>query len=185
MNCVRLSLIALVLIFAFPSATAQVEAGLFGHYTSVESTALGGAGLRLAFGGRVTFEAEANYDFSRTVQEPFTNGISVVNRRTIVRAFDGLAGPAYRFGPRAVAFFVTAKGGLNHIAVTPTPADLAAFTAPFDPWRRQSKDAVLYLGGGVEPYAGPWGFRLDVGSETIFNGKGSHLRITFGPHFRF
>ncbi len=141
--------------------------------------------MRLAFGGRVTFEAEANYDFSRTVQEPFTNGISVVNRRTIVRAFDGLAGPAYRFGPRAVAFFVTAKGGLNHIAVTPTPADLAGFTAPFDPWRRQSKDAVLYLGGGVEPYAGPWGFRLDVGSETIFNGKGRHLRITFGPHFRF
>ncbi len=189
--------IALFLIVAgmgiVPVVHAQnhVEVGAFAEYFKLDATQSNFAGL----GGRAAFnivknvqiEAEMSYDFNRAFTEGFTNGIggSIITAPSNIRVLHGLAGPKLQTsGP--VRLFVTVKGGADNFRFDPRPPSFSTFTSSVDNLRTNNVDAVLYPGGGVEAFLGPFGLRLEAGDEMVFvNGVHHNLKVSFGPTFRF
>jgi hypothetical protein len=176
-----------------PIAHAQdhVEVGAFAEYFKLgeTSTNFAGVGGRAAFNvvKNLQFEAEMSYDFNQVFTEGFTNtsGGTITAQSSNIRVLHGLAGPKLQTsGP--VRIFVTVKGGADNFRFDPRPASFSTFTSSVDNLRTDNVDAVLYPGGGVEAYLGPFGLRAEVGDEIVFvNGAHHNLKISFGPTIRF
>ena len=171
------------------------EVGVYGEMTRLRSGVnddfwgLGGRASLNVF-SKVQLEAEMTYDFSRTINEGFTNTLVNAGPSTFaashVRILNGLFGPKLQTGGGAWRAFVTVKGGFVDFLFDNRPATFATFTSSVEDLRNHNFDAGLYPGGGVEVYAGPVGIRLDVGDLIYFaNGAHHNLRIALGPHIRF
>ena len=51
---------------------------------------------------------------------------------------------------------------------------------------RMRIQGAAYPGGGIEAFAGPFGFRIEAGDEMYANhGVNNNLRFTFSPSIRF
>lgn len=182
-----------------PAAFAQrafhsdhIQAGVYGELFRWDqaSTNLAGLGARLSVNIRPTvqLEAEMGYDF----QQVFTEGFkdlstgSITLQRTNSRKLDGLFGPKFETNRGPVRLFLTVKGGGTSFHFDPRPATFATFTSTVDNLRASNVNGVVYPGGGIEAFLGPFGLRLDVGDEIYFaSGAHHNLRVTFGPTIRF
>jgi hypothetical protein len=185
-------LIIAVMGFA-PIARAQdhVEIGAFGEYFKLGETGTNFAGLGARAAVNVVkyvqIEAEMGYDFNQVFSEGFTNtsGGTVTAESSNIRVLHGLAGPKIQ-SPGPVRVFFTLKGGADNFRLDPAPASFSTFTSSVDNLRANDVDAVLYPGGGVEAFLGPFGLRAEVGDEIVFvNGAHHNLKVSFGPTLRF
>jgi len=148
----------------------------------------------VGFGGRVGFnvhrnvalEAEMAYDFSRNTTTTFTNGLTTQFVTTKLRPLTGLFGPKFQAGTSGpFRAFVTGKLGFVNLDST-TAGVLPGFGSQVGVITDGNTHFALYPGGGVEAFAGPIGFRFEIGDEIYFaDGAKNNLRISVGPHFRF
>jgi hypothetical protein len=185
-------LIAIIGIGFAPVARAQdhVEVGAFVDYFRLQQTrsnfvGIGGRGAVNAT-ANVQIEAEMAYDFNRVFTESFTDTTGAVTTlNSNIKVLHGMVGPKIQTsGP--VRVFVTVKGGAINFRFDPRPASFSTFTSSVDNLRTNNVDGVLYPGGGVEAFLGPFGIRVDVGDEIIFaNGAHHNWKVTFGPQIRF
>jgi len=189
--------IAFIIMFAgvglVPVVHAQdhAEVGAFVDYFRLSQTGSNFVGV----GGRaavnvvknVQIEAEMSYDFNRVFTENFTNTGTgtVTSQNSNIKVLHGLIGPKVQTsGP--VRVFATLKGGATDFQFDPRPASFSTFTSSVDNLRTTNVSGVLYPGGGVEAFVGPFGFRAEVGDEVIFAGGARHnWKVTFGPQIRF
>jgi hypothetical protein len=192
-------LAAAAMSLVVPGASAQayfhddhVQAGIYGEYFRWDqtSTNLTGLGGRLSFNvsPRVQLEAEMGYDFEQAFTEGFKNTSTgtVTLVRTNSRKIDGLFGPKFLTNRGPVRLFLTVKGGGISFHFDPRPATFQTFASTVDNLRAGDVNGVLYPGGGIEAFLGPFGLRLDVGDEIYFaSGAHHNLRLTFGPTIRF
>jgi len=187
----RLVLIAFLAICFSVAAQAQHgEIGFYGDYLRFPPASLGGAGLRglLAIHRHVALELEGTYYFNRTFNDtavdPTTGTTAVVYSH--MHATNLLGGVSFSRPSRYVRPFLTMKMGLLTINPSSLPAPLVSTSEILNQIRNSHGNFAIYPGGGVEAYAGKWGFRLDIGDEIYFNnGSNSNLRITFGPNYVF
>ncbi|HEX8925979.1 MAG TPA: hypothetical protein VF786_09320 [Terriglobales bacterium] len=183
-------MIMLVTLFA-PALLAQGkpeldhgEVGAFINYTRLHDfgdTNFYGVGGRVGFNvhPNVQLEAEFAYDLERNQDNSFTTGgVTISNSK--LRMVHGLFGPKFQAGTGAIRLFGTVKGGLiNFSGSSSFPTQISNFSG-------SNTDGVLYPGGGLEFFAGPFGLRLEVGDEIYFDhGAHNNLRATFGPQIRF
>jgi hypothetical protein len=195
------------LLFAvLPTARAQdtenhVEIGIFGDYfrlgptrgpslAGTSATSFGGVGARVSINvsRRWQIEPEMNYDFAASFSEGFTGPSGTVEgfSTSNLRILHGMIGPKFQTGGGAFRAFLTVKGGGDDFMFSSAPVTFATFTSSVAGLRTNSVVGVVYPGGGIEAYLGPFGLRIDVGDEIYFqNGGHNNLRITFGPTIRF
>ena len=184
-------------VVSLPIAFAQNhgEVGAYADYLRLEPSDSNhyGVGGRLSVNVHpiVQLEAEMAYDFSRGLNETFSNtgttptGSATVTR-TRLRILHGLFGPKFQIGTGAVRAFGTVKGGFVNFRLDARPATFGTFTSSIDALRRNNVDGALYPGGGVEFYAGPIGIRGDIGDLIYFNnGAHNNLSVSIGPSIRF
>jgi hypothetical protein len=132
-------------------------------------------------------EAEMGYDFTRGFFESFTNPIThvVTLQRSDLHALHGLVGPKLQTGG-PVRVFVTVKGGFENFSLNNRPGTFGSFASSVDDLRAGNVHGLLYPGGGVEAFLGPFGIRLDVGDEIYFaNGAHNNWKVSLGPTIRF
>lgn len=194
------------LIFAvLPVARAQdsknhVEIGVFGDYfrmgsrgpslASTGAISFGGVGARLSINvsRRWQIEPEMNYDFAASFSEGFEgpSGSVAGFNKTSLRILHGMIGPKFQSGGGAFRAFLTIKGGGANFIFSSAPVTFSTFSSSVSGLRTNNVVGVVYPGGGIEAYLGPFGLRLDVGDEIYFeNGAHNNLRITAGPSIRF
>lgn len=177
-----------LLTFCAPLLLAQssdhIEAGAFFNYTRLRAfgnTNFYGIGGRLGvrYGPHVVIEGEMAYDPEQNNDNNFTtNGVTITNSN--LHILHGLFGPKVRIGSHGVYVFGTVKGGFMH---TSTAVSLSTQLSQFGD---SSTFGVLYPGGGVEIFKGPFGVRAEVGDEIYYqNGPHDNWRATFGPVIRF
>jgi hypothetical protein len=98
----------------------------------------------------------------------------------------GLFGPKFQTGGGALRAFVTIKGGFLNFSVSNVTAPAPGFTTAVNNVIGGDTNGVVYPGGGIELFAGPFGLRLEAGDEIYFdNGANNNLRVTVGPQIRF
>ncbi len=185
----RIALVVILAMIAAPALLAQQtpdkDHGEIGVFFD---------GLRLhhandtnfyGFGGRVGFnvhpnvqlEAEMAYDFARNFTVTTTNATTTT---TSLRMINGLFGPKFQIGTRAVRAFVTVKGGILNFS---TNHNLSGQITGIN---GGDTNGVFYPGGGLEFYASHFGLRAEIGDEMYFdNGANHNLRFTVGPQIRF
>lgn len=195
------------LIFAvLPVARAQdsenhVEIGVFGDYFRLGATrgpslagsgatSFGGVGARVSINvsRRWQIEPEMNYDFAESFTEGFNgpSGTTAGFATSKLRILHGMIGPKFQSGGGAFRAFLTVKGGGDDFIFSSAPVTFSTFTSQVSGLRTNNVVAVLYPGGGIEAFLGPFGLRLDVGDEIYFqSGPHNNLRITVGPSIRF
>lgn len=168
------------------------EVGVFADYTRLGTG--GGSALNFwGIGARASFnvapnlalEAEGSYDPNQSYS--YTNGTGGVfgTYNSNLHIANAMFGPKLQFGTGAFRAFVTVKGGLITFR-----GGNPSFIGTVNAIPSGDTDAVLYPGGGIEAFAGPFGFRAEVGDEIYFagaNAGGTHnnLKATFGPEIRF
>ena len=186
----------LLLTFGFtPVLFAQNHGGvgIFGQYFRHQGT--NGTNF-LGLGGRaslnvhanVQLEAEMAYDFEQLFTESFTDPATqiITLQRSPLRVLHGLFGPKFQTGGGSVRAFVALKGGFINFRFDDRPATFATFVSSVEDLRGNNVNGVLYPGGGLEIYKGPFGFRFEIGDEIYFRDGAHHnLRIAFGPQIRF
>jgi hypothetical protein len=180
-----------IILSAQPArAQNHVEVGAFVDYFRLHQTGTNFVGL----GGRaginvspyVQLEAEMSYDFNRVFTEGFSDTTGTITTAgSNLRVLHGLFGPKLQTkGP--VKVFVTVKGGFANFRFDSRPASFNTFTSSVDNLRTDNVSGVLYPGGGLEAFLGPFGLRAEVGDEIIFsNGAQHNWKVTFGPTIRF
>jgi hypothetical protein len=133
----------------------------------------------------VQFEAEMSYDFRRNFTTTFSNGLTTTFVPSRLRTLTALFGPKFQTGGGALRAFVTLKGGFLNFDVSRASIP-TGFTTAIGNVLTGDTNGVFYPGGGIELFAGPIGFRVEVGDEMYFdNGANNNLRVTVGPQFRF
>jgi len=190
----RIAIMVVLLIAGVGTAARaqdHVEVGAFADYFKLQDTGTNFAGLGARAAINVIkyaqLEAEMSYDFNQVFTENFTNtGTGTITSQGCnIRVLHGMFGPKVHT-PGPVQFFATVKGGAVNFRFDPRPASFSTFTGSVDNLRTNNVSAVLYPGGGVEAFLGPFGLRAEVGDEIIFfNGARHNLRVTFGPTIRF
>jgi hypothetical protein len=189
----RIAFLIMVTFIGFvSSAHAQdhAEVGAFAEYFKLNQTGSNFAGI----GGRaavnvakyVQIEAEMSYDFNQVFTEGFTDSTGTVTTQgSNIKVLHGLIGPKIQTsGP--VRVFATVKGGAVDFRFDPRPASFNNFTSSVEDIRASNVNGVLYPGGGVEAFLGPFGLRAEVGDEIIFaNGAHHNWKVSFGPQIRF
>jgi hypothetical protein len=133
----------------------------------------------------VQLEAEMAYDFDRSYNNIFTNGVTdeLVSSKTHI--LHGLFGPKFQTGSGKFRLFVTTKAGMISFTTNDQNAPSGFKSALGAVGNGDAKFAV-YPGGGVEGFVGPVGLRLEFGDDIYFdNGARNNLRVSFGPTFRF
>jgi len=188
----RYLVLALIALLFAPELPAQNhgEVGVFVNYFRFEPLDLNMVGL----GGRVSFnvhenvqfEAEMAYDFARGFTETCSACIPVETAPSDFRVLHGLFGPKFQTGGGAIRAFFTVKGGFINFRVSDKPVTFGNVFSDIESLRVNDVNGVLYPGGGLEFFAGPFGLRFDIGDEIYFlDGAQHNLRITAGPHIRF
>ncbi|HET9741991.1 MAG TPA: hypothetical protein VFQ00_04515 [Terriglobales bacterium] len=165
------------------------EVGIFGELfrASASSLNLYGVGGRVGFNvhPNVAFEIGGAYDFAKSNTQSVTdiNGNTTVFRSDL-KATHFLAGPKFQLGTNSpVRAFLFVKGGFVRFGITPGPVTFGNFPTQV---KGTDTNGVLYPGGGIEFFLGPFGIRADAGDEIYFdNGAQNNLKITFGPTIRF
>lgn len=194
MKRIAILLVLVGLAFA-PAARAQNhgEVAAFGDYyrpSQLNDRSMWGLGGRFSLNvhPKVQFEAEMAYDFQQSFNESFTDPLTgdVTVTRSPIRVLHGLFGPKLQTGGGPLRVFAVVKGGIVNFRFDSRPATFATFTSSVESLRANSVNGVLYPGGGLEAFLGPFGIRLDVGDEIYFrNGARNNLRIALGPTIRF
>ncbi len=169
----------------------HAEVGIFANYFRVSQ--LGnlnqvGLGGRAGFNVRhnVKLEGEMAWDFNQGFTESCSGCLPVQTARSGVRILHGLFGPALEGGTHSAKVFVTLKGGFVNFRFSPEPGTFGNFASDVQALRFNNSNAALYPGGGIKLFAGPFGFRVDVGDEIYFRDGAHHnLRIAGGPVIRF
>jgi hypothetical protein len=164
----------------------HVEIGIFGDYfhlgatrgpslAGTGTTSFGGIGTRLSISvsRRWRIEPEMNYDFAASFSEGFTGPAATVEgfSTSHLRILHGMIGPKIQTGG-AFRVFLTLKGGGDDFMFSSAPVTFSTFASSVAGLRAKSVVGVLYPGGGIEAYLGPFGLRSDVGDEVA-------LTITF------
>src|SRR4051812_12460792 len=165
------------LFFALPMLVAQTESahsdhaevGIFAEYLRFSDP--GPTSNYFGLGGRVAFalrpsaqiEAEMGYDFERNYTNNFTNGVTTATVQSRLRALHGLFGLKFQTGSGAFRFFVIGKVGFENLTVTNAGAP-TGFTSAVGLGSGATYFA-LYLGGGIEAFAGPIGLRAEIGDN--------------------
>lgn len=185
-----------LLVFAVPLLVAQentsdhVEAGVFAQYYRFTNpgptTNFIGLGGRAAFGIRnsVQLEAEMGYDFERNYTTTFRNGVTTTDVNSRLRVLHGFFGPKFSANAGPFQVFATGKVGFDNFNVTnmgvPTGfANTVGLT-------HGATYFAVYPGAGIAAFAGPIGFRAEIGDDIFFNGGArNNMKVTFGPQFRF
>lgn len=155
-----------------------------------------GVGGRLGIntGRYVALEAELNYNWAQNYTTvTTTNGTTVGTSTTVtasVRPITGLFGPKFQFGSSGPlrAFLVAKAGFVDFTTSCNAPAGSAScFTTSLSTFGGSSTHFSAFPGGGIEGFAGPLGFRVDVGDQIYNNNSNwyNNLRVTFGPTLRF
>lgn len=193
----RFFLLSGILLFftAAPVMLAQsksdhIEVGAFADYFRLSNASpvrnFVGLGGRAAVNVRpsVQLEAEMAYDFKRNFNRTFVGGGTSEIVNTDFRTLHGFFGPKFQTGSGPLRLFVTGKAGFDNFSVTNKNAT-AGFTSAVGLTSGTTAFA-LYPAGGFEAFAGPIGFRAEIGDDIYFkNGGHNNLRVTFGPQFRF
>lgn len=187
---VVLTIMALVLV---PVALAQNhgEIGAFGEYFRLHQAGdlnFVGVGGRASvnLSTHIAMEGEMGYDFERTFNNVFSNGITFTTARSSLSLLHGLFGPKIQTGGGALRAFLTAKGGFLNFRGNAPAATFGAFTGQVEAVPVGDTNGAMFAGGGVEGFLGPVGLRLDIGDEIYWdNGANHNLKITLGPHIRF
>jgi len=168
----------------------HIEVGVFADYFRPSDAAPNrnfiGLGARAAFNlhSSVQLEAEMAYDFKRTFNTEFTDGVLVEPVTTQFRTLHGFFGPKFQTGSGPVRIFITGKVGFDNFSISNQNAT-AGFVNAVGLTNGTTFFAV-YPGGGIEAFAGPIGLRAEVGDDIYFDhGAHNNLRVTFGPQFRF
>jgi hypothetical protein len=186
-------LAAMVVIFAAPSfAQDHGEVGAFAELFRLNPVTpkinFVGIGGRAAINVHhdVQLEGEMGYDFKRNLTSTFSNGLTTTNVTSRLRTLHGLFGPKFQTGGGALRAFVTIKGGFLNFSVSNVTAPGPGFTTAVNNVIGGDTNGVVYPGGGIELFAGPFGLRLEAGDEIYFdNGANNNLRVTVGPQIRF
>lgn len=153
-----------------------------------------GVGGRVSFNTRanMALEAEMNYDFARNFTTTYQTGsgaaLTTSFTKTSVRPLTGLFGPKLQLGTSGpFRAFITGKLGFINFSTSHSQAvSSGTFISAVSGVGGGGTHLAFYPGGGVEAFAGPIGFRLDIGDEIYLNnGTYNNLRVTFGPHIRF
>lgn len=188
---------AILLAFAsvvavVPAAKAQdhIEVGAFADYFRLSDADPArnfvGVGGRAAVNIRpkIQLEAEMAYDFKRNFTRTFSDGVTSELVTSHFRTLHGFFGPKFQTGSGPLRFFVTGKVGFDNFSIT-NDNPTAGFTSVVGLTNGTTRFAI-YPGGGIEAFAGPIGFRAEIGDDIYFDG-GAHnnLRVTVGPQFRF
>jgi hypothetical protein len=172
----------------------HAEIGVFGDFFRAQATSqnLFGVGGRVGVSlhPNLKFEADGAYDFVHNFSTSLGNvcgpGVTANcgTTRVGLRATHFSAGPKFQLGTRGpVRLFVFAKGGFVRFGNSNVPVTFGNFPTQL---RNTDLNGVFYPGGGLEFFAGWFGFRGDVGDEIYFDrGANNNLRITFGPVIRF
>jgi hypothetical protein len=128
-----------------------------------------------------------SYDFNQPFTEGFTDASTgtVSRPRTNLRTLHGEFGPRLNIGRRAIQAFVTPRGGFINFRLDDAPATAGTFISSVNSLRANDVSGVLYPGGGLQGHLGPIGLRLDSGMKCISITAHHHLRVAFGPVFRF
>jgi hypothetical protein len=175
------------------------EFGVYGDYFRLTPRGASGSTNFLGLGGRVGFnlhpnvalEGEMNYDFERNYTTLSASGGSAGGSTTTVtsrlRPLTGLFGPKFQFGTSGpFRAFVTGKAGFLEFSTSNRAASGSSFAGSFDQFGNSGTHFAAYPGGGIEAFAGPLGFRVEVGDEIYMNnGANNNLRVTFAPSIRF
>ncbi len=202
MRCLAIILGAALFLGAPSGLIAQQnnhgEVGAYADYflfsPSNPSANFVGVGGRVSLNVRanMALEAEMNYDFARnfttTHQTDTSAGVTTSFAKTSVRPLTGLFGPKLQLGTTGpFRAFITGKLGFINFSTSHSSAvSSGTFTSAVSGVGGDGTHLAFYPGGGVEAFAGPIGFRLDVGDEIYLNnGTYNNLRVTFGPHIRF
>jgi hypothetical protein len=192
-RCIQFGMVALLCVA--PSLFAQDssdhgEVGVFAEYFRPGDTTptenFIGLGGRAAFNVRpsIQLEGEMAYDFRRNYTQTFTNGVADESVVSHIRILHGLFGPKFQTGSGPFRVFVTGKVGFENFSVTNSNAT-TGFTNSVGLTNGTTRFAV-YPGGGFEAFAGPIGFRAEIGDDVYFlNGAHNNLRVSLGPQFRF
>ncbi len=192
MKRIPFALIAALLLTAAPAMFAQNhgEVGVFADYVRLhhaDDANFVGLGGRAAFNihPNIQLEGEMSYDFARSFTTTTTTGGTVTVNRSDLRLLHGLFGPKIQTGGQAIRAFATVKGGFLNFGVN-NQTPINGFPTQIGNVASGDTNGVLYPGGGVEFFAGPFGLRLEAGDLIYFdNGANHNLRITFGPQIRF
>ncbi|MFB3917054.1 MAG: hypothetical protein ACE14M_10005 [Terriglobales bacterium] len=185
-----LTILALVLV---PAAFAQNhgEFGVFAEYFRLHSAGdlnFVGIGGRASFNAstHIALEGEMGYDFERTFNNVFSNGITFTTVRSNLSLLHGLFGPKIQTGGGALRAFLTAKGGFLNFRGGAGAATLGNFAGQVALVPVGDTNGAMFAGGGVEGFLGPVGLRLDIGDEIYWDEGANHnLKVTLGPHIRF
>ena len=175
------------------------EFGVYGDYFRMTPRGATGSEGFLGLGGRVGFnvhpnvalEGEMNYDFERNYTTVSASGGSAGGSTTTVtssvRPLTALFGPKFQFGTSGpFRAFVTGKLGFVEFSTSHRAASTSSFAGAFDQFGNSGTHFAAYPGGGIEAFAGPFGFRIEAGDEMYANnGMSNNLRITFAPSIRF
>jgi hypothetical protein len=188
----------LLLMSAAPASFAKdgqdesdhVEVGVFANYFRLGDTSP--QGNFIGVGGRaavsvhpnIQLEAEMTYDFERSHTQTFTNGVATELVTSHWRILHGFFGPKFQTGSGPFRLFATGKVGFDDFSITNDNAS-ASFVSAVGLTNSTTRFAI-YPGVGFEAYAGPVGFRAEVGDDIYFlSGAHNNLRISLGPQFRF
>ncbi len=190
------AIVLLLALFLAPVAFAQDaddtynrgEVGVFLDYLRLKHADLNqfGIGGRAGFNvhRNVQLEAEGAYDFRQSQSDTVTVGAITSTYRADLRTTSFMFGPKFHTnGP--VRVFGTVKGGILNFSVSTAAAPLG-FTNTFRTIADGDTNGVFYPAGGVEAFAGWFGFRAEIGDMMYFDRGANHnLRFTVGPQFRF
>jgi hypothetical protein len=171
------------------------EFGVYGDYFRLTPRGASGASNYLGLGGRVSFnmnphtalEGEMNYDFERNYTTINSSGGTTSTVTSSLRPLTGLFGPKFQLGSSGpFRAFVTGKVGFTDFTINHGTASGMSFANSFSTFGNGGTHFAMYPGGGIEAFAGPFGFRIEAGDEIYMNnGANNNLRITFAPTFRF
>ena len=192
----RIALLAILLSLALcQSLWSQdhVELGAFANYfrlSDINHHNFAGIGGRLSASAspHLQMEGELAYDFEQVFAEAFENTSTgvVAFQKSPVRVLHGLFGPKFHTGEGPWRAFFVLKGGFINFRFDDRPATFGTFISSVEDLRSDNTRPVLYPGGGLEGFWGPFGMRLEFGDEIYFlNGSHNNLRIAFGPMLRF
>jgi hypothetical protein len=181
-----------------PFTLNHAEVGVFADYLNFSpsnySANYVGVGGRIGFNmhPNLALEGEMNYDFARNFTTSYTTGTGAGATTTFVvtkvRPLTGLFGPKLQFGTSGpIRAFVTGKlGFINFDTNSSGVVSGSTFSGAVAGVGGSGTHLAFYPGGGIEGFAGPFGFRAEAGDEIYLNnGAYNNLRVTAGPVFRF
>ncbi|HWR16205.1 MAG TPA: hypothetical protein VN577_15360 [Terriglobales bacterium] len=187
MKKIALAMIAVLFLLAAPATFAQDRGsvGVYADYVRLkhaDNANFWGLGGRVGFNihPNVQLEGELSYNFAQSFTNTTTNGGVVSVNTTNLRLMHGLFGPKFQTTGDAVRVFAVMKGGFLNFS---TDKNLGN---QFSGINGGDTNGVFYPGGGVEFFAGWFGFRIEAGDLMYFDRGANHnLRLTIGPQFRF